>query len=61
MLLVFQAVQTAAGGINVGAVIVATFGLDVFRQMLQVSLTTSVFRCVYHPEYAGFSCELTLM
>ncbi|KJA16288.1 hypothetical protein HYPSUDRAFT_147937 [Hypholoma sublateritium FD-334 SS-4] len=43
MLLVFQSVQTGAGGINVGAVIVATFGLDVFRQMLQVSLTTAVF------------------
>lgn len=46
MLLCFQAIQTAAGGINskaVGAVVVATFGLDIFRQMLQVSLTTAVF------------------
>jgi hypothetical protein len=44
MLLVFQAIQTGAGGINVGAVIIAAFGLDIFRQMLQVSLTTAVFR-----------------
>ncbi|KAF8187757.1 MFS superfamily [Pholiota molesta] len=43
MLLVFQAIQTGAGGINVGAVIIAAFGLDIFRQMLQVSLTTAVF------------------
>jgi hypothetical protein len=41
--LVFQAVQTGAGGINVGAVIVTAFGLDVTRQMLQVSLTTAAF------------------
>lgn len=46
MLLVFQAIQTSAGGINVGAVIIAAFGLDIFRQMLQVSLTTAVFRWV---------------
>ncbi|EGN97821.1 hypothetical protein SERLA73DRAFT_109064 [Serpula lacrymans var. lacrymans S7.3] len=43
MLVVFQGVQTAAGGINVAAVILACFGLDVFRQMQQVSLATSVF------------------
>ncbi|KAF8959131.1 major facilitator superfamily domain-containing protein [Flammula alnicola] len=43
MLLVFQAIQTGAGGISVAAVIVAAFGLDIFRQMLQVSLTTAVF------------------
>ncbi|KAF7982162.1 hypothetical protein HWV62_29925 [Athelia sp. TMB] len=42
-LLVFQGVQTGAGGISIGAVIVACFGLDVFRQMQQVSLTSSVF------------------
>ncbi len=54
MLLVFQSVQTGAGGINVGAVIVATFGLDVFRQMLQVSLTTAVFRCVYRSSSSRF-------
>jgi hypothetical protein len=44
MLLAFQAVQAAAGGINVGAVIVVCFGLDVARQMQQVSLTTAVLR-----------------
>ncbi|KAJ3486860.1 hypothetical protein NLJ89_g11771 [Agrocybe chaxingu] len=43
MLLIFQSVQLGAGGINIGAVIVAVLGLDLFRQMLQVSLTTAVF------------------
>ncbi|KAF8955137.1 major facilitator superfamily domain-containing protein [Flammula alnicola] len=43
MLSIFQAVQTGAGGINVAAVIISAFGLDVFRQMLQVSLTTAIF------------------
>jgi hypothetical protein len=40
---VFQAIQTGAGGINVAPVVIATIGLDVFRQMIQVSLTTAVF------------------
>ncbi|KAG6812712.1 hypothetical protein H0H93_013722 [Arthromyces matolae] len=39
----FQAIQTGAGGINIGAVIVATFGLDVFRQLVQVSLSTAIY------------------
>ncbi|KXN81659.1 hypothetical protein AN958_04055 [Leucoagaricus sp. SymC.cos] len=43
MLLVFYGIQTAAGGIHVAAVIIATFGLDVSRQNLQVSLSTAVF------------------
>ncbi|KAF9047828.1 major facilitator superfamily domain-containing protein [Panaeolus papilionaceus] len=42
MLLIFQAVQTAAGGINIAAVILATIGLDTFRQVLQVSLSTAI-------------------
>ncbi|KDQ49921.1 hypothetical protein JAAARDRAFT_142766 [Jaapia argillacea MUCL 33604] len=42
-LLVFQSVQTAAGGINIAAVIISCFGLDVFRQMQQVSLMTAVY------------------
>ena len=41
-LLLSQAIQTGAGGINIGAVIIATFGLDVFSQMQQVSLLTAV-------------------
>lgn len=45
-LLVFQAVQTGAGGIHISAVIIACFGLDVCRQMQQVSLTSSVFTSV---------------
>ena len=43
---VFQAVQVGAGGVNVAAVIIATFGMDVFRQTLQVSLSTKIFRSV---------------
>ncbi|KAF8553663.1 MFS general substrate transporter [Imleria badia] len=43
ILLVFQSVQTAAGGINVSAVVIACFGLDVARQTQQVSLATAVF------------------
>lgn len=39
LLLVFQAVETAAGGINVAAVVIVTFGLNVCRQLQQVSLT----------------------
>ncbi|EPQ60755.1 MFS general substrate transporter [Gloeophyllum trabeum ATCC 11539] len=42
-LTVAQAIQTGAGGINVGAVIVTCFGIDSFRQMQQVSLTTAVW------------------
>lgn len=49
MLLIFQAVQTAAGGINIAAVILATIGLDTFRQVLQVSLSTAILRCVPLP------------
>lgn len=44
LLLVSQAVQTAAGGINVAAVVIACFGLDVARQSQQVSMTTRVLR-----------------
>jgi len=43
LLAVFQSVHTAAGGLNVAAVIIACFGLDVFLQPQQVSLTASVF------------------
>ena len=45
--LVFQAVQTGAGGINISAVILACFGLDVGRQMAQVSMTTAVYKYVF--------------
>ncbi|EIN12181.1 hypothetical protein PUNSTDRAFT_33882, partial [Punctularia strigosozonata HHB-11173 SS5] len=42
-LTLFQAVQTGAGGIDIAAVVIACLGLDVFRQMQQISLTTRVF------------------
>ena len=32
----------AAGDINVAAVVIATIGLDVFSQMIQVSLTAAI-------------------
>ncbi|TCD65169.1 hypothetical protein EIP91_003025 [Steccherinum ochraceum] len=43
ILILFHAIQTGAGGINIAAVIIVCFGIDVFRQMQQVSLTSSVF------------------
>ncbi|CCL99565.1 uncharacterized protein FIBRA_01583 [Fibroporia radiculosa] len=42
-LLVFQAIAVGADGVNIAAVVIVCFGLDVFRQMAQVSLTTRVF------------------
>ncbi|KAJ6459581.1 major facilitator superfamily domain-containing protein [Mycena sanguinolenta] len=39
----FQAIQVGAGDKSVGAIVVVIMGLDVFRQMLQMSLVTSVF------------------
>ncbi len=42
-LLVFQSVQTGAGGVHIAAVIIACFGIDVFGDMQQVSLTHAVF------------------
>ncbi|KAG1729032.1 major facilitator superfamily domain-containing protein [Suillus lakei] len=43
LLLVFQAVQTGAGGTSIAAVIISCFGLDVFRQIQSVSLSTLMF------------------
>lgn len=42
-LFVFQAVQFAAGGINVAAVVIACFGIDAFRQAQQISLNAGIF------------------
>lgn len=41
--LVFYSIQTGAGGVNIAAVIIVCFGIDVFRQTQQVSLTHAVF------------------
>ena len=38
----FHAIQTGAGGLTIAAVVIDCFGIDVFRQMQQVSLTTAV-------------------
>ena len=43
LIILFQSIQTGAGDINVAAVVIAIIGLDVFSQMIQVSLTTAVF------------------
>jgi hypothetical protein len=43
LIILFQAIQTGAGGVNVAAVVISTIGLDVCRQMIQVSLTTAIF------------------
>lgn len=40
---IFYAIQTAAAGLNVAAVIIVCFGIDSFRQFQQVSLTAAVF------------------
>ena len=44
MIILFQSIQTGAADISVAAIVIATIGLDVFSQMIQVSLTTAVFR-----------------
>lgn len=46
-LAIFQAIQVGAGGINIAAVVITTLGLDLFRQTLQISLSTSIFRYVF--------------
>ena len=43
MSILFQSIQTGAGDINVVAVVIPTVGLEVFRQMVHVSLTTAIF------------------
>lgn len=47
--LCFQVIQVEAGDVSVAVVVVVIMGLDVFRQTLQVSLATSVFRCARTP------------
>lgn len=39
-------IQLGAGGINIGAVVVVAFGMDIFNQMIQVSVTTAIYGCV---------------
>lgn len=36
-------IQLGAGGINIGAVVVVAFGMDVFNQMIQVSVSTAIY------------------
>lgn len=42
-LLLLQAINTGAEGIHVAVIVIVCFGLDVGRQMQQISLTTAVF------------------
>ena len=44
--LVFQTIQTGAGGIHIAAVVLACIGLDLGRQTQQVAMTTAVYGCV---------------
>ena len=41
---IFWAVQTAAAGINISAIVIVCVGLDLCDAMQQVSLSTAVFR-----------------
>ncbi|KAH8119352.1 major facilitator superfamily domain-containing protein [Phellopilus nigrolimitatus] len=43
LIMVSQAIQTGAGGINIAAVVIAGFGIDGARQAQQVSIATSVY------------------
>ncbi|KAF9476189.1 MFS DHA1 transporter [Pholiota conissans] len=43
LLLVFQAIQVAAGGISIAAVVIVCLGLDAFRQAQNVSIVTRLF------------------
>jgi predicted MFS family arabinose efflux permease len=44
LLLMFQAIQTAAGGLHIAAVIVSCFGLDFLQQIQSIGLVMSFFR-----------------
>ncbi|KAG6835217.1 hypothetical protein H0H93_003861, partial [Arthromyces matolae] len=44
VMLPFQAIQVGAGGVNIGPVIITAFSIDIFRQLLQVAISTSVFK-----------------
>ena len=39
----FQAIETGAGGVHIAAVVIACLGIDIFGDMIQISLTHSVF------------------
>ncbi|EDR01812.1 MFS DHA1 transporter [Laccaria bicolor S238N-H82] len=43
LMLLFQAVHTAAGGIHISAVIISSFGLDFLKQIQNVGLLMSMF------------------
>lgn len=42
-MMVFQAIQVGAGGISIAAVIIVIFGLDVGRQMQQISCSAMIY------------------
>ena len=45
-LFVFQAIQTAAGGSHLAALIIACIGLDSFRQLQYISMAAAIYRQV---------------
>ncbi|KAF8553658.1 hypothetical protein OG21DRAFT_1485241 [Imleria badia] len=56
----FQAIQTAAGGVEAAAVIVSCFGLDVARQTQQISLATLIFGDLkLHSQHLGYGAFQT--
>lgn len=62
-LLVFQAVMVIGAGLNVAPVVISTLGLDVFRQLTSVSLTSMVFSqygCLVMPAVLGLNVFLFL-
>jgi len=42
-MIIFQTILVGGAGINIGAIIVGCFGIDIGRQLQQVSLSTAVF------------------
>ena len=43
-LFVFQAIQTAAAGTHLAALVVACVGLDSFRQLQYISMAAAIYR-----------------
>ena len=45
-IIIFATVQLIGGGLHVSAIVIAIVGIDVFRQTVQTSLSTSIFRYI---------------
>ena len=60
-LILSQAIQTGAGGVNIAAVVIATLGLDLFKQSEQVSLTTAVFQYTWFGYEGGIEPRMSVI